>query len=209
MKGTVEFILPLLNQITGADNQAALEVAAGDQLFDQQPGHNRLPGAGIVSQQKAQRLPRQHHFVDGGNLMGKRLHQRGMHRQQRIEQMRKTDTMRLGHQPKERAVAVETPRAPLIDQGESGFVGAEEQLVGDSPIGIAVDQRDCIGAMPLNAHDRDRRIGKDAAEERSRLNVFESYHRVICACRGCLQRQRNRRALHGRARSVNDPAHNR
>jgi hypothetical protein len=45
---------------------------------NQEPRHNSLAGAGIFSQQKAQRLPRQHFFIDGANLVGQRFRQGGM-----------------------------------------------------------------------------------------------------------------------------------
>ena len=42
--------------IAGADDQAALQVPSDHQLLDQQAGHDRLAGAGIVGQEKPQRL---------------------------------------------------------------------------------------------------------------------------------------------------------
>ena len=49
-----------------------------ERVTDQQPGHNGLAGAGFVGEQKAQRLTRQHGFVDGGDLVRQRLDQRGV-----------------------------------------------------------------------------------------------------------------------------------
>ena len=67
-------VLPLLDQVPGAHNEAPLQVASGDQLLDQQPGHDGLAGAGIVGQQEAQRLAGQHLVVDGGDLVRQRVH---------------------------------------------------------------------------------------------------------------------------------------
>jgi hypothetical protein len=36
MKPAIEFVLPLFGQAAGADDQAALQVATGDQLLDEQ-----------------------------------------------------------------------------------------------------------------------------------------------------------------------------
>jgi hypothetical protein len=72
VKAPVEFVLPLFGQAAGADDQAALQVAAGDQFLDQQAGHDGLAGAGVVRQQKAQRLARQHRFIDRGDLVRQR-----------------------------------------------------------------------------------------------------------------------------------------
>ena len=43
-----ELVLPLFDEATRRDDQAALQVASGDQLLDEQTGHDGLPGAGIV-----------------------------------------------------------------------------------------------------------------------------------------------------------------
>ena len=75
VEALVQLILPLLGQAARTHHQTALQIAAGDQLFHQQTGHDRLAGAGIVGQQEAQRLARQHRFVHRGDLMRQRFHQ--------------------------------------------------------------------------------------------------------------------------------------
>jgi hypothetical protein len=80
--------------------------------------------------------------------------------------------MGFGDQPEQRAIAIKRPRAPLLNQREIGFVAAEEQSVGNSPIGFTVYQGDGIGAMPLNAHHRDGDIGQNPTEKGIRLNIF-------------------------------------
>src|SRR6266511_2901053 len=75
----VQFILPLFDQTAWADYEAALKVAARNQLLHEQAGHDRLAGSGIVSQQKTQRLTRQHRLVDGGNLMWERIDDGGVY----------------------------------------------------------------------------------------------------------------------------------
>ena len=113
VEALVQLILPLLGQAAGTHHQTALQIAAGDQFLHQQSGHDRLAGAGIVGQQEAQRLPRQHRLVHRGDLMRQWLHQRGVHRQRGVEQVREVDAQRLGHQPKQLPVAVEAPRPRL------------------------------------------------------------------------------------------------
>lgn len=73
METAVELVLPLLGQAAGANDQAALQVAARDQLLDEQACHDRLAGAGIVGQQEAQRLARQHRLVYRGDLVRQRI----------------------------------------------------------------------------------------------------------------------------------------
>jgi hypothetical protein len=53
MKTAVELILPLLDQHARADNEAAVQVATDEELFDEESGHNGLAGAGVVGQEKA------------------------------------------------------------------------------------------------------------------------------------------------------------
>ena len=73
LEAAVKFILPLLGQAAGADDEAALQVAAGDQFLDEQPGHDGLACTGIVGEQEAQRLTRKHGLVDGRDLVRQRL----------------------------------------------------------------------------------------------------------------------------------------
>ena len=59
-----EFVLPLLNQAARRNDEAAFQIAAGDQFLHQQPGHDGLAGAGIIGKEEAQRLARQHFAID-------------------------------------------------------------------------------------------------------------------------------------------------
>ena len=94
-----QLVLPLLDQAARADDQAAAQIAADEQLLDEQPGHDRLAGAGVVGQQEPQRLARQHLAVDGGDLVRQRLDERGVDGQQRVEQVGQADAVGLGDEP--------------------------------------------------------------------------------------------------------------
>ena len=59
-----ELIMPLFGQHSWANNQAAVQIAAHQQLLDQESSHDGLASARVVSQEEAQRLPRQHFSVD-------------------------------------------------------------------------------------------------------------------------------------------------
>ena len=131
VEAAVELVLPLLGQAARADDEATLQIAARDQLLDQQPGHDRLAGAGVVGEQEAQRLAGQHRLVDRRDLVRQRLDHRGVDRQHRIEQVGEADALRLGDQPEERAVAIEAPGPPLLHDLEARLVVAVEQLVRD------------------------------------------------------------------------------
>ena len=100
------------------------------QLLHQQAGHDRLAGAGVVGQQEAQRLARQHRLVDRRDLVRQRLDVGGVDGQQRVEEVRQADALRLGHQAEEGAVAVKAPGAALLDEFQARFVVPVEQHVG-------------------------------------------------------------------------------
>ena len=97
---------------------AALQITARDHLLDEHPRHDGLAGARVIGEHKAKRLTGQHGFVDRGDLMGQRLDDRGVHGEQRVEEMRKADALRLGDQAEQRAVAVEAPRPAGLDDLE-------------------------------------------------------------------------------------------
>ena len=176
VEAAVELVLPLLGQAARADDQAALQVAAGDQLLDQQAGHDRLAGAGVVGEQEAQRLARQHRLVDGRDLVRQRLDDRGVDGQHRVEEVREADALRLGDEPEQRAVAVEAPGPALLDDLEPRLVVAVEQLVGDLAGGRLVGELERLGAEPLHADDGHQRVRQDAAHGGVGLEVFELDH---------------------------------
>jgi hypothetical protein len=78
----------------GRDNQAALQVATDQQFLDEKTGHDRLAGAGVVRQQEAQRLTRQHLAVDSRYLVGERLDLGSADGEVGVEKMRQTDAVR-------------------------------------------------------------------------------------------------------------------
>ena len=167
LEPAVELVLPLLGQAAGADDQAALEIAPGDQLLDQQPGHDRLAGARVVGEQEAERLPRQHRLVDRRDLVRQRIDHRGVDRQHGVEQMRQADPLRLGDQPEERAVAVEAPGPPLLGDLEPRLVVPVEQLVG----------RPCRPGPCRSARQADAAVGtgKEVVTPRSRGEVAAAF----------------------------------
>jgi hypothetical protein len=53
-------LFPLLSKAPRAHDQTPLQIAAGDQLFNEQTRHDGLARAWVVRQQKSQWLARQH-----------------------------------------------------------------------------------------------------------------------------------------------------
>ena len=148
-KRRLKLVLPLFGQTSGADDEAAFEIAAGDQLLDEQPRHDRLARARIIGEQEPQRLARQHRLVDGGDLVRERIDQRCVHGEHGVEQVREADPVGLGDQAEQRTVAVEAPRPPRFDDRETRLVVAIQHFVRNPAVGRAVDQRERVGAVPL------------------------------------------------------------
>ena len=161
VEATVQLVLPLLDQAAGAHDQAPLQVAARDQLLDQQPGHDRLAGAGVVGQQEAQRLARQHRLVDRRDLVRQRLDHEVWTAS--TGSNRCASRMRCASETRRNsaAVAVEAPRPALLDDLERASSCAIEQFVGDLAGGGLVRQFERLGAEPLHADDCDQRVGQD------------------------------------------------
>ena len=106
LESTVEFILPLLGQTPWAHHQTTLQVSPDDELFYQQPSHDGLAGPRVICQQEAEGLTWQHRLVYRRDLVGKRIYDRGMHRQDGVKEMSQTNTLRLGNEAEQITVAV-------------------------------------------------------------------------------------------------------
>lgn len=135
-----EIFLPLVNESAGADDETALEIAARNELFHQQAGHDGFSSAWIVGEEKTKGLLGQHGFIDGRNLMGDRLHERSMNSENRIEEMSETDAVGFGDKAEEGTVAIEGEGAAGVCDFHASLVVAEEQLIGDAPRWIAIDE---------------------------------------------------------------------
>src|SRR6185437_1381182 len=153
MKAPVQLVLPLLDETARADDETAFQIAAGDQLLDEESRHDRLAGARIVREQKAQRLAREHRFIDGSDLMRERVHQRGVDREYGIEEMREMDTIRLSDQAKETSVAIEAPWAAHLRDFEARLVVPVENFVGYVAVGTAIHEGHGVRAVPFYTHN--------------------------------------------------------
>ena len=168
-------VLPLLDQAAGRDDQAALEVAADQQLLDQQPRHDRLAGAGIVGEQEAQRLARQHLAVDGRDLVRQRLDLRRADGEIGIEQVGEPDAVGLRRQPQQAAVGVEGVGPPGLDELEAAFLAAIDQPLADP----AVDPEHEVQGVRAEARDLNDLGdpgGVEAPQSRAGLDILEVEH---------------------------------
>jgi len=124
-------------------------------------------------QQKTQGLARQHGFVDCGDLMGQRLHQRGVHGQHRIKQVGQANAVRLGREPKQGAVAVEAPGTARFHHLQTRLIVAIQDFFRHPPVGTAVNQGQCLRAVPFHIDHRHQHFGQNTPERRIRSQVFQ------------------------------------
>ena len=162
LEPTVEFILPLLREAAGTDDQAPLQITARDQLLDEQSRHDGLAGARIIREKESKRLTGQHGFVDRGDLVGQRLDDRGVHGKHRIEEMRKADPLCFGNQAEQRAVSVEAPWPANFDDLDPGFVVTVQKLIGDLARRYLIRQLNRFRPKPLHADYSDEPVGHNA-----------------------------------------------
>ncbi len=179
LEAAVELVLPLFGEAAGTDDEAALEVAAGDQLLDEEPGHDGLAGARVVGEEEAQGRAGQHGLVDGGDLVGEGLDVGGVYGQQGVEEVGEADALGLGDEAEEGAVAVEAPGAGLLGDVDAGFVVAVEELVGDVAGGCLVCQLDGVVPVPLHVDHCDEAVCQDALDSGVGCEFFQ-FHSMEC-----------------------------
>lgn len=155
-----ELVLPLLDQVAGADDQGALQIAAGKQFLDEEAGHDRLTRAGVVGEQETQRLTREHLAVDRRDLMRVRIDERGVNGEMRIEEMRQVNPAGFRYQAEESAVAVESPGLAGRDGFEPRLVVAVEELISGLARCVLKSDFDARGAPPFRLEDRNDGIGE-------------------------------------------------
>jgi hypothetical protein len=127
-----------------------LEVAAGDELFDEESGHDGFAGSGVVGEEEAEGLAGEHFLVDGGDLVREGFHEGGVHGQHRIEQMCQLDSMGFGDEAEEATVAVEGPGSAEFGNFEGGLAVAEEEFVSEFALGVLVSEFN--GGVPIPFH---------------------------------------------------------
>ncbi len=170
------FILPLLNQTAGGDDQDALGVGPHQQFTDEQPGHDRFARAGVVCQHVAQGLARQHGFIDGGDLVRQRFDVGGMNRHHRIEQMRQIDPISFGSELEFLSGCIECPRATGFGQRQIGFVGTEEHALQQLAVrGLEIDG-ECVVADRFRSDDANNVPRLNTGDGRVFLDIFEFKH---------------------------------
>ncbi len=170
------FVLPLLDQAAGGDDQHALGIRAHQQLADEEACHDGLASTGVVGQHVAQRLARQHRLVDRRDLVRQRLHVRRVHRHHRIEQVGQVDPVGLGGKFEVLAWGVEGPWAAGFGQRQVGLVGAEQHPLAQRAVGGLVVNGEGVVTDRLCRDDAYHLPGFQARDGRVLLDLFELQH---------------------------------
>ena len=90
--------------------------------------------------------------------------------------MRQADAMRFRNQAKQMAIAVEAPRAAVLNYLEARLVMAIEQLVGKAAGSAFICQLQSLGAKPLHAHNRDCFVRQNASDRGCGLEILKAAH---------------------------------
>ena len=109
-----KFVLPLFRKTAGANDKTAPEVAACKEFLDKEAGHDGFARAWVVRKNVTQGQSAQHFLINGGNLMRKRLHIRGMDGEIRVEEMGVVYTPCFRSETELCTVGVETPRQGCV-----------------------------------------------------------------------------------------------
>ena len=108
--------------------------------------------------------------------MRERIDPRGVNRDVRVEEVREADPVRLGDETKERAVTVEGPGAPGLDQLQGRFFIPVDEAVADGAGGVFEGELRRLVAEPLALHDLGGPAGRQPLEENSRLKILKARH---------------------------------
>ena len=177
------FVLPLLDQRAGGDDEHALGIGTHEQLADEQAGHDGFARAGVVSQHVAQRLTRQHGFVDGSNLVRQRLYVGRMHRHHRVKQVCQVDAPSLGSELESIARRIKSPRAPRLGQREVRFISAKQHPLAQRAIGGFVVDGQRVTTDWLGRDNADHLPRFQARDGSVLLDLFELQHATTpCSC---------------------------
>ena len=91
--------------------------------------------------------------------------------------MGEMDALGLGHEPKQRTVAIKSPRPPFfLDDLQIGLAVAIQQFVADPAVRVLVGQLDGVGSEPLHADNGNEARRQDAANRAVRFDILEARH---------------------------------
>jgi hypothetical protein len=104
------------------------------------------------------------------------LDQRGVDGQERIEKVRETYAVRLGHEAEETAIPVKAPRAASGEEFQDWFSVAEENFCANATSRIFVHDLDDVRTVPFGTYKFGDSVGQNTFDEATRREFFEFSH---------------------------------
>ena len=160
----LQFALPLEREVGRADDQDALGEAAKLQFADEQAGHDRLAGAGVVGEQEPDARELEQVVVDGLELVRQRIDTRDRETEVRVELVGDAEGVSLKAEAEQSAVAVEG--VLRIEHREAlQIVGVQCYLA--EPFGVRAHEADdpTRRAVRLHGFDAHRLVEKRTDED--------------------------------------------
>jgi hypothetical protein len=170
------FLAPLIDQAAGGDDDDTPGVGAHDEFTDIKPRHDGLARAGVVRQNKAQRLTRQHGFVNSGDLVRQRLHIGRVDGHHRVKQKGEINALGLDGELERLAIAIERPGPLNSGNRQGGFIGPIEQALFDPAIGRAIDDLHRTVGNRHHGNDRPDAGGVKTCERKTGGEGVEGNH---------------------------------
>ena len=90
--------------------------------------------------------------------------------------MSEADAVRLGDEPEQPAIAVETPRLSLLGYVKAAFISTVQDFIAHQARRVLVRWLQRVVAVPLDADDGDECLGKNASDGDVGLEVFEFHN---------------------------------
>ena len=106
----LQLALPLEGEVRRRDDQRALDQAAGLQLLEEQAGHDRLAGAGVVGEEEADARQLEEVVVDRFELVRQRIDAGDREREVRVVLVGEPEPVGLDAEAEQGRVAIEASR---------------------------------------------------------------------------------------------------
>jgi hypothetical protein len=94
----------------------------------------------------------------------------------RVEEVREADTVRLGYQTEQGAIAVKTPWSALFSKFKSRFIIAVQKFVGDFAGRRLIGEFKRFRPIPLDVNHRHETVWEETTYDCIGLEVFEPDH---------------------------------
>ena len=188
MKFAKKLVLPLFRQIARRHDQATLQIAAGDQLLDEQTGHDGFAGTGVVRKDVPQRQAWQHLLINCRDLVWQGLNSRSVDRQIRVKQVCQMDAVRFGYEAHLISICAETPRQTVTQHIHGRLISTIEDLTAKLPSAVLECNFQCCIAIPLhrnNCHSFPCRNAVQLAADRDLLQMCHGSSFPNCPPRIC------------------------